>query len=126
MAEDSAYVTYTQARAALMRGDRAEAIELLRASAHAEPHFKTLELLGEALIDQGAQTDGIVYLAAAVGLAANQSRPRFLRAKALAASGHLQDAVRLLDEALSLNPQYESARELRSQIVSSGERGAFR
>jgi cytochrome c-type biogenesis protein CcmH/NrfG len=64
--------------------------------------------------------DGIICLAAAVGLGRLQSRPRFLLAKALAMTGQQQEALPLLDEALKLNPQYESAKALREQIVAAG------
>jgi hypothetical protein len=41
-------------------------------------------------------------------------------AKALAETGQQREALPLLDEALALNPQYASAKELRAQIVDAG------
>jgi tetratricopeptide (TPR) repeat protein len=118
--DDFALSAYTKGREALREGRTAEAVELLRASVTRSPHFKTLELLGEALVGLGMYADGIVCLAASVGLGHKQSRPRFLLAKALAETGQQREALPLLDEALALNPQYASAKELRAQIVDAG------
>jgi hypothetical protein len=85
------------------------------------PHFKTLEVLGEALVAHGRTTDGIVALAASIGLARNQYRARYLLAKVFAGiEGRQSEALALANEALLVNPQYKAARELRDSLVAAG------
>ena len=107
---------YDLAREALAADRIPDAVELLRASTAASPHFKTLELLGEHLMVRGEVAEGVLYLAAAVGLGRRQPRARFLLAQALGTEGEIDDALDLLEEALSLNPNYQRAVELRAQL----------
>src|SRR5687767_2311302 len=103
------------ARASLDQGRATEAIDLYQVSIRLASHFKTLELLGETLVAEKRETEGLLYLAASVGLGRNQSRARFLLAKLLVEQERPQDALRLLDEALAINPVYRAATELRSR-----------
>lgn len=118
---DFATSLYALAREAYDSDRVAEAIELFRASAHLHPHFKTLELLGDALVRTGQRSEGIIYLAAAAGLAPEQSRPRFLLARVLAEDNEVRDARRQLREALRINPEYKSASELLNRLSADGE-----
>lgn len=107
---------YELAREALDQGRTSEAVDLLRSSLLLSPHFKTLELLGENLVTLKADTDAILYLAAAVGLTSKQPRARFLLAEILSAQGDHEQALHLLDEALTINPSYKAASELRARL----------
>jgi tetratricopeptide (TPR) repeat protein len=107
---------YKLAREALEHGRTSEAVDLLRSSLLLSPHFKTLELLGETLVTLKADTDAMLYLAAAVGLTSKQPRARFLLAELLSAQGDHEQALHLLDEALTINPTYNAASELRARL----------
>jgi tetratricopeptide (TPR) repeat protein len=120
---DVAQRLYQLGREAANGGPITEAIELLRASGTVSPHFKTFELLGEHLLSLGQTTEGILYLAAAIGLSRSQYRARFLLAGAQAAHGNLDEALALLDEALALNANYKAATELRQRLVDTHQRG---
>ncbi len=117
--DDVARELYELGRHAHREGRLIEAAELLRASAHVDPHFKTLELLGEILIDLRQTRDAAIYLAAAVGLGPKQSKPRYFLAQVLASWGQTDDARILLREALRLNPQYKSAIDLLNQLPTA-------
>jgi tetratricopeptide (TPR) repeat protein len=109
---DEAFALYSAGRDALDEGNRPDAIEQLRRSAVLAPHFKTLELLGECLLEDGHSRDAIVYLAAAAGLGNRQFRSRYLLARALIAIGEPGHAIDKLREALEFQPTYRAAREL--------------
>ncbi len=79
-----AYTLYQQARIRMQAGESKEAIELLQQSVQIEPHFKTLELLGECLLRIGRVTEAIVPLAAATAL------NKQIRAPSLLAQAFLQ------------------------------------
>ena len=114
---DEAAALYSTGRDALDAGDRAAAIERLRRSATLAPHFKTVELLGECLLQAGQPGDAIVYLAAAAGLGNRQFRSRYLLARALIATGEPGHAIDKLREALDLQPTYRAARELLEETL---------
>lgn len=101
---ETASLLYQQAREVLRQGRNEEAIVLLRQSAEAEPHFKTLELLGESLIELGQFKDAIVPLAAATTLN-RQVRAPSLLAKALIASGDRHGARNAALIALARDPR---------------------
>jgi hypothetical protein len=85
-AEARAQDAYWLGSALLKSGDHAGAIEALEASAAVVPHFKTLELLGEAFLLSGQPKRAVVPLAAATTLNAQVRAPSLL-ARALHALG---------------------------------------
>src|SRR5687768_10616017 len=116
---DEAFALYSAGRDALDVGDRASAIDRLRRSAVLAPHFKTFELLGQCLLEEGQPGDAIVYLAAAAGLGNRQFRSRYLLARALIATGDTGHAIDKLREALELQPAFRAARELLDETLST-------
>lgn len=110
---------YQAGRRAMDAGNKAEATALFRSSIELEPHFKTLELLGEILLDgEVASSEAVVVLAASCGLGNKQSRPYFLLGKALMMRGDLEGAISRLDLAIELQPAFRKAIELRDDIRS--------
>src|SRR4051812_20411740 len=96
------FALYHKGREAMDSGDIDSAIAFLRQSAEVEPHFKTLELLGECLLRQKRASEAVIPLAAAVGLGIN-SRPfraLYFLAQALESIGHSDSALRKLELAL--------------------------
>ena len=91
--EDAAGDSYTAGRAAMERGDMETAVEHLKRSLAAVPHFKTLELLGTACKTLQRADEALLYLAAAAGLGNRQFRPRYLLAKILLERGLAQSSV---------------------------------
>jgi predicted Zn-dependent protease len=110
---------YEEGRQALRLGDLPRAISLFRDAVKARPHFKTLELLGSALLEQGELTDAAIYLAASAAMNPKQSKPRFLLAQAMLALGQTwkSDAVQQLQECLRLNANYANARQLLEHLL---------
>jgi tetratricopeptide (TPR) repeat protein len=82
---------YDAGRARMEVGAIEEAIELFRRSADLEPHFKTLELLGECNARVGRLSKAIVPLAAATTLNP-QSRAPALLAEVFERLGRQEDA----------------------------------
>ena len=111
---------YEEGRQALKLGDLPRAISLFKDAVKARPHFKTLELLGSALLEQGEVTDAAIYLAASAAMNPKQSKARFLLAQAMLALGQTwkSDAVQQLQECLRLNPNYANARLLLERLHS--------
>jgi tetratricopeptide (TPR) repeat protein len=77
---------YEEGRALLNAGEWVSAIAKFEASIAANPHFKTLELLGETLLKAGEPIRAIVPLAAATSLSKGVRAPSLL-AEALLAAG---------------------------------------
>lgn len=115
-----AFELYNEGRELIERGQRVAGIDKLRQAALLAPHFKTYEILGEALLAEGQPQEACVYLAAAAGIGRRQFRSRYLLAQALLALGndHALDAATHLTEALALNPTYRSAKELLDRLLS--------
>jgi tetratricopeptide (TPR) repeat protein len=109
---NNAYNLYYEGRSAMDAGDLHTAVEKFKQSLGLFPHFKALELLGECLLRRNEFPEAILYLAAAAGLGQKEFRAQFLLAKALLAVGEEADAIAQLKEALALNPNYKSAKEL--------------
>jgi hypothetical protein len=122
-AADEAYRLYTQARAALDKGDREAGIRLLRQAGSLAPHFKTFELLGEALIEHQEYREAVMYLAAAVGLGNKPFRAHYLLARALMnlRPAWVTDATEQLQRALQVNPNYKAARALLDELVAHAD-----
>ena len=114
--DPSAHDLYTRGREAMDAGDYALAIARFRRSVLLDPHFKTLELLGECLLRVGQPAEAAIYLAAAAGLGSRQSRPRYLLAQALVQIECRDWAADKLREALAFNPTYRRARELLAEL----------
>jgi tetratricopeptide (TPR) repeat protein len=118
-AADDAYKLYSEARTAMEAKDLGLALEKLRSASALAPHYKTYELLGECLLQQGEAAEAVLYLSAAAGLGNKQTRSRYLLAQALIRLDPTReaDAVEKLREALELNPQYKAAKQLLEDIT---------
>ena len=108
---NAALVAYQAGRTKLDAGDLDGAISLLEESVAANPHFKTLELLGEAFVRAGRPLRAIVPLAAATTLN-DQVRAPSLLAEALQATGDVIDAHRIALLALKRDPHNRKARSV--------------
>ena len=111
MAEDTdaAHAAYQAGRGKLETGDLEGAISALEESVSTHPHFKSLELLGEALLRAGKPHRAIVPLAAATTLN-DHVRPPSLLAEALLAIGDQLEAHRIALLALERDPTNRKAR----------------
>lgn len=113
---------YQRGREAMDIGDHESAIRLFEESAAIDPHFKTLELLGECLLKMRRYHPAIMPLAAAVGLGNKPFRALYLLAQALDESGSRRNAIEKLEEAIRINPDYKAARELMAKLNASQTR----
>jgi tetratricopeptide (TPR) repeat protein len=111
---DNAAALYRHGRELAELGRRDEAVRVLRASAEIEPHFKTLEVLGEVLIKLGRFTEAVVPLAAATTLN-RQVRAPSLLAKALLAAGDRGAARQAARIATARDP----ANRLASEVLNA-------
>jgi len=107
---------FHEGRDAFDRGEYDKALPLLRRSGNLYPHFKAYELAGDCLLRLGDPAEAVLYLAAAAGLGNRQSRARLLLARALLETGDHETAALKLEEALELNPNYRTARELLAEL----------
>jgi tetratricopeptide (TPR) repeat protein len=107
---------YSLGRHAFEADDLQACIEYMRASAALEPHYKTMEILGESLLRLGHVRESIVWLAAAAGLSPKQVRSRLLLAEALEMRDETGKARIQLEEALRVNPQFASARSMLARM----------
>ena len=107
---------YQRGRAAMEAGETESAVRLFQESASIDPHFKTLELLGECLLKLGRHHEAVISLAASIGLGTKVYRAMFLLAKALDESGFRRNAIEKLEEAIAIKPDYKSARDLLEQL----------
>src|SRR6185503_20148754 len=106
---DPAREAYEAGRAALAAGDVEGAIAHLEVSVGFHPHFKALELLGEAWLRKGEPRRAVVPLAAATALSAQVRAPALL-AEALLALGDEIEAHRMAQLALSRDATHKKAR----------------
>ena len=107
MAEDPSDL-YRIAREKMDAGDYSEAVRLFEASAAIQPHFKTLELLGECRIHLGLLREAVVPLAAATTLNIQPRAPALL-ADVLLRLGETDQATRIAQSVLVRNPTNEMA-----------------
>jgi tetratricopeptide (TPR) repeat protein len=108
---------YQRGREAMQRSEFEQAAALFRCSVELSPHFKTLELLGECLLESGnVSSEVILYLAAAAGLGNKSFKSYFLLARALEARGKLTEAIEKLDVAIEIHPQFKAAVEYRDLL----------
>ena len=111
---------YQRGREAMEQHQNSEAAALFRSSISLRPHSKSLELLGECLLEmKSAPEEAIVFLAAAAGLGNKASRAFFLLARALSSQGMRQDAIEKLEIAIEMQPQFRAAIELRDALLKS-------
>lgn len=92
----------------MSRGQYAEASALLHESIAAEPHFKSLEMLGECFVHLEKLNEAIVPLAAATTLN-NGVRAPALLAEVFLRLGQLHDADALAKLALSRSATNKAA-----------------
>ena len=104
---------YEAGRAHMAAGELEAAHNALRLSAEANPHFKTLELLGECLLKLGRPKEAIVPLAAASALNAGIRAPSLL-AQAFLALGEHGRAAHFASRVLTLAPGNRPALEVLS------------
>lgn len=105
----AAALAYQRGRERLDAGDLDGAIACFEQSANANPHFKTLELLGEALLRKGEPRRAVVPLAAATTLN-RQSRAPSLLAEALLTLGERLQAYEIAQVALRRDPNNKTAK----------------
>jgi hypothetical protein len=109
--DDRAKQRYDSGRALLDAGDLVGAIVQLEASVDAFPHFKTLELLGEAWLRSNNPRRAVVPLAAATTLNLQVRAPSLL-AEALLELGDEREAHRIARLALDRDPKNKKARRV--------------
>ena len=109
---------YDAAWDAWEKGDLATAVITLREGVYAFPFPKSLELLGECLLQEGNIVEATIYLAAAVGMSEEEEfRPLFLLGKALATANDNYVSKIMLNKAISIEPNAE-AQELLRLVIS--------
>jgi tetratricopeptide (TPR) repeat protein len=111
---------YHKARALMDKNSLEEAIILFQNSAELDPHFKTLELLGECYIRLNRLREAIIPLAAAVGL------NKGVRAASLLAEVFLNlkdydKAKEMAEIALSQEPNNKKAIEVNKIVVTDSD-----
>jgi tetratricopeptide (TPR) repeat protein len=106
---DEALAAYQAGRVALDAGDLNVAVTQLEASVSAFPHYKALELLGEAWLKKGEPQRAVVPLAAATTLN-RQVRAPSLLAETLLVLGDRLQAHRVAQLALERDPHNRKAR----------------
>jgi len=100
------------------KGDIATAIITLREGIYAFPFPKSLELLGECLLQEGNLVEATIYFAAAIGMSEEvEFRPLFLLGKALATANDNYVSKIMLEKAISIQ-QDQEAQELLNEIKS--------
>ncbi len=112
---------YQRGRAAMEQGDFPLAVELFQQSVDLFPHFKTLELLGECWLKLGQPTRAVVVLGAASTLGHRASRALYLLARTLNKIGERDKAIEKLREAITIQPDYESAKRLLESLNENEE-----
>jgi len=105
-------IAFEAGRSKLEDGDVEGAITELQRSADAYPHFKTLELLGQAWLLLGKPERAVVPLAAATTLNPQATAPSLL-AEALAAIGEEILAHRVALLTLERDPRNKRARSVK-------------
>jgi tetratricopeptide (TPR) repeat protein len=109
---------YDAAWDAWEKGDLATAVVTLREGVYAFPFPKSLELLGECLLQEGNLVEATIYLSAAIGMSDEvEFRSLFLLGKALAAANDNYVSKIMLQKAISIRPDQE-AQELLNEVKS--------
>jgi tetratricopeptide (TPR) repeat protein len=118
---DRSHQAYLAGRAKMARRDHSEAAALFEQSNRAFPHFKTLELLGECKLALGEPIAALIPLAASVGLGTNSFRAMYLLAKAFADLGRRNEALKYVERALLMKPDFKKARDLKKMLATGNE-----
>ncbi len=114
---------YDTAWDAWEKGDLATAVITLREGIYSFPFPKSLELLGECLLQEGNLVEATIYLAAAVGMSKEEEfRTLFLLGKALATANDNYVSKIMLEKAISIKPDQE-AQELLNVVLSRASLG---
>ncbi|MFN3168892.1 MAG: hypothetical protein ACE37H_17730 [Phycisphaeraceae bacterium] len=111
MDHEAAYALFCDARDASESGELELAVSFLHLSLEKAIHFKTLELLGDTLIQQKKPKEAIIPLAASASLNRGP-RASYLLAQAFFELEQDQEALTAAEEALRRNPKYKMAAEL--------------
>lgn len=104
----------------MVAGRFEEAVTLFAQSTRISPHFKSLELLGECLINIGRLQEAIVPLAAATTLNAGVRAPALL-AEVFLRLNQLVDAERIAELALTRHPANKTARKVKDALADALE-----
>src|SRR5262245_60245643 len=107
---------FQKGRAAFDGGDYELAISLFRQSLEISLHFKTLELLGEALCRLGKHRESIIPLAAATALNRGSKAPCLL-AEAFVALKDWASAKDAAIESLRRTPEYGRANAILGKVA---------
>lgn len=114
------------------RGEHTQAVVCLQENVAADPHFKTLELLGECLIVLGRLQESIVPLAAATTLNKGVRAPALL-AEVFWHLNQFHDAKEVAEIALGRDPRnrkaytvWDNINKLKTQTVVTKEEVAQR
>jgi tetratricopeptide (TPR) repeat protein len=121
MNTDEASRLYRTARERMDDGDYSSAVLQFEASAVLNPHFKTLELLGECRIHLGLLREAIVPLAAATALN-EQSRAPSLLADIFCRLGEMEDASRMARLAIERSPNNRLAQDVLRRVEHASAR----
>ena len=106
---------YCRARSLVEDNRLAEAVAVFEESLKIDPHFKTLELLGETLVRLGRLKEALIPLAASVTLN-KQSRAASFLAEAFFNLGDLDKAEEIAKLALSREPNNKKALKVLASI----------
>jgi tetratricopeptide (TPR) repeat protein len=112
---EKAYELYCVAQKTMSQGNYNDAIVILQKSATLNPHYKTLELLGECLVMAGQYCNAIIPLAAATTLNP-QPRSTLLLSNAFMSLGEMSKALKMAQLAHDRNPNYGEAEKLIATI----------
>jgi tetratricopeptide (TPR) repeat protein len=112
---DAAYALFEDGREALESGNPELALSLFQRSLESAIHFKTLELIGEALCRLGRPREAIVPLAAATGLNRGSRSPCLL-AEAFVAIKDWRSAKDAAEESLRRTPAYHRAKTILASV----------
>src|SRR2546422_4176060 len=108
---DRSQALYHERRVLMEAGELEQAVQRLKQSAEAVPHFKSLELLGECLLKLRRPLDAIIPLAAATALN-NQVRAPSLLAQAFLQCGQFLEAGEFASLVLKKAPGNRVARDI--------------
>jgi hypothetical protein len=109
---------YDAAWDAWEKGDLTTAVTTLREGIYAFPFPKSLELLGECLLQAGNPVEATIYFAAAIGMSEEvEFRSLFLLGRALATANDNYVSKIMLNKAISIKPDDE-AQELLHLVIS--------